>query len=116
MIENGFNVKPIIKEDNTILSLKIGKKVGKKMVYITVFDSYMMLKGSLSSLGNNFDVPVKKGGYSTLPLLLPVFNPTLLFFLIVGSANTPLWRNKIFIIFYSPPDTTPPMVSSSVAS
>lgn len=66
LLDSGFEVKPTIKEDKTILSLKIsmhmlGVKGGaKKKVTITLLDSMLMLQGSLKSLGKNFGASVLK--------------------------------------------------------
>lgn len=60
LIEAGFEVKPTIKDDKTIISLKIntflkGVKGGKeKKVTLTILDSMLMLKGSPKPLNNGF--------------------------------------------------------------
>jgi hypothetical protein len=69
LLDAGFEVKPTIKEDKTIISLKIctfleGVKGGKKKkVSFTILDSILMLKGSLDSLGKDFGASVLKGKF-----------------------------------------------------
>lgn len=65
----GFEVKPIIRDDNTILSIKIstmipGPKGGKsKKVTLTIYDSILLLNKSLKTLGKDFKVSILKGDF-----------------------------------------------------
>lgn len=77
--ENNFILKPIIKDDNTLVSLKITKKILiEKKVYInkvehvkkievkrtlTLLDSKLFLKASLRKLAKEFNCSVDKGHF-----------------------------------------------------
>ena len=57
---NPFKLDPVFK-DNSLLKIKIGKKIKNNTVYIIIVDSYNLLPNSLNKLGKSFSVEVQKG-------------------------------------------------------
>lgn len=66
LLDAGFKVKASIKEDKTIISLRISTLLSapkggkKKKVTLTILDSILMLKGDLKSLGEDFGASILK--------------------------------------------------------